>query len=118
MQRYTNSAQTMRALIALLALTGNIGKPGAGWIYANLQSDIFSSIREPLALYPPEADDDPIRVSISTARLGPEMLEQRDPGAQGGVGRTRQSGDPEPPDIEGDSTPSAPSISGWWSTSS
>jgi anaerobic selenocysteine-containing dehydrogenase len=79
MQRYTNSAQTMRSLIALLALTGNIGKPGAGWIYANLQSSIFSSVREPLALYPPEADDDPIRVSVATARLGPEMLEQTDP---------------------------------------
>ena len=79
MQRYTNSAQTMRALIALLALTGNIGKPGAGWIYANLQSSIFSPVREPLALYPPANDDDPVRVSVSTARLGPEMLEQRDP---------------------------------------
>ena len=79
MQRYTNSAQTMRSLIALLALTGNIGKPGAGWIYANLQSSIFSSVCEPLALYPPATDDDPIRVSVSTARLGPEMLEQRDP---------------------------------------
>jgi anaerobic selenocysteine-containing dehydrogenase len=79
MQRYTNSAQTMRSLIALLALTGNFGKPGSGWIYANLQSDIFSSVREPLALYPPDADDDPIRVSVATARLGPEMLEQRDP---------------------------------------
>jgi anaerobic selenocysteine-containing dehydrogenase len=79
MQRYTNSAQTMRALISLLALTGNIGKPGAGWIYANLQSDLFSAIREPLALYPPDTDDDPIRVSVSTARLGPDMLEQRDP---------------------------------------
>jgi anaerobic selenocysteine-containing dehydrogenase len=79
MQRYTNSAQTMRSLIALLALTGNIGKPGAGWIYANLQSDIFSEVREPLAFYPPEKDEDPIRVSVSTARLGPEMLEQTDP---------------------------------------
>ena len=79
MQRYTNSSQTMRALIALLAITGNIGKPGAGWIYANLQSSIFSSVREPLALYPPDTDEDPIRVSVSTARLGPEMLEQRDP---------------------------------------
>jgi anaerobic selenocysteine-containing dehydrogenase len=79
MQRYTNSAQTMRALISLLAITGNIGKPGAGWIYANLQSDIFSSVREPLSLYPPDADDEPIRVSVSTARLGPEMLEQRNP---------------------------------------
>ena len=79
MQRYTNSAQTMRALIALLALTGNIGKPGAGWVYANLQSDVFSSIREPLALYPPDGGDDPIRVSVSTALLGPEMLAQREP---------------------------------------
>jgi anaerobic selenocysteine-containing dehydrogenase len=79
MQRYTNSAQTMRSLIALLALTGNIGKPGAGWIYANLQSDIFSPVSEPLALYPPATDDDPIRVSVSTARLGPEMLEQTEP---------------------------------------
>jgi len=79
MQRYTNSAQTMRALIALLALTGNIGKPGAGWIYANLQSSIFRSVREPLALYPPANDNDPIRVAVSTARLGPEMLEQRNP---------------------------------------
>jgi anaerobic selenocysteine-containing dehydrogenase len=79
MQRYTNSAQTMRALIALLALTGNIGKPGAGWIYANLQSDIFSSVREPLALYPPDTDDDPVRVSVATARLGSEMLVQKDP---------------------------------------
>ena len=79
MQRYTNSAQTMRALIALVALTGNIGKPGAGWIYANLQTSIFSKLCEPLALYPPDSDDDPIRVSVSTARLGPEMLEQRDP---------------------------------------
>jgi anaerobic selenocysteine-containing dehydrogenase len=79
MQRYTNSAQTMRALIALLALTGNIGKPGAGWIYANLQSSIFRSVREPLALYPPANDNDPIRVAVSTARLGPEMLDQNDP---------------------------------------
>ena len=79
MQRYTNSAQTMRATIALLALTGNIGKPGAGWIYANLQSDIFSPIREPLALYPTGHDEDPIRVSVSTALLGPQLLEQRDP---------------------------------------
>ena len=79
MQRYTNSAQTMRALIALLALTGNIGKPGAGWIYANLQSSIFRPVREPLALYPPANDNDPIRVAVSTAQLGPEMLEQRNP---------------------------------------
>ncbi len=79
MQRYTNSAQTVRAVIALLALTGNIGRPGAGWVYANLQSDVFSTVRDPLALYPPATDDDPIRVSVSTARLGPGMLEQSNP---------------------------------------
>jgi anaerobic selenocysteine-containing dehydrogenase len=79
MQRYTNSGQTMRALIAVLALTGNLGKPGAGWVYANLQSHIFDAVKDPLALYPPAVDKDPIRVSVSTARLGPAMVEQRDP---------------------------------------
>jgi anaerobic selenocysteine-containing dehydrogenase len=79
MQRYTNSAQTMRALIALLAITGNLGKPGAGWVYANLQSSVFSSLKEPLALFPPEGGDGPIRVSVSTARLGAEMLTQNEP---------------------------------------
>ena len=79
MQRYTNSAQTMRSLIALLGLTGNLGKPGAGWVYANLQSHIFSTTKDPIALYPPATDDDPVRVSVSTARLGPDMLAQRDP---------------------------------------
>ena len=42
MQRYTNSGQTMRAILALLALTGNLGETGAGWQFANLQSDLFS----------------------------------------------------------------------------
>jgi len=79
MQRYTNSSQTMRALIALAVLTGNIGKPGAGWVYANLQSHIFDPLKDPLALYPPDDDDGVFRVSVSTARLGPEMLDQRDP---------------------------------------
>ncbi len=79
MQRYTNSAQTMRALIALLAITGNIGKPGAGWVYANLQSQIFGATKDPLAFFPPAEPDPQIKVSVSTARLGPTMLEQTDP---------------------------------------
>jgi len=79
MQRYTNSGQAMRAIIALLALTGNIGRPGAGWVYANLQSHIFSTPKDPLAFFPPERDDGPIRVSVSTARLGAGVLAQRDP---------------------------------------
>jgi len=79
MQRFTNSGQTMRALLALLAITGNIGKPGAGWVYANLQSHIFEPVLDPIAFYPPERPDGVVRVSISTARLGPEMLATRDP---------------------------------------
>ena len=79
MQRYSNSGQTMRALLALLALTGNIGRPGAGWVYANLQSHIFDEIKDPIAFYPPDEPDGVARVSISTARLGREMLETRDP---------------------------------------
>ncbi len=81
MQRYTNSGQTMRALISLLALTGNLGRPGAGWVYANLQSHVFSSPRDPLAFYPPDPVDaaGPVRVSLPIARLGAALMEQRDP---------------------------------------
>ncbi len=79
MQRFTNSGQTMRAMLALLAITGNIGSPGAGWVYANLQSHVFDEVRDPLAFYPPERPGGAVRISISTARLGPEMLAQRDP---------------------------------------
>lgn len=79
MQRYTQSGQAMRAIIALLALTGNIGKPGAGWQFANLQSSIFDEVRDPLAFYPPEEPVGPVRQSISTARLGRDMLATTDP---------------------------------------
>jgi anaerobic selenocysteine-containing dehydrogenase len=79
MQRYTNSGQTMRAILAILAITGNIGRPGSGWAYANLQSAVFDSVKDPLAFYPPEQPDGVMRVSISTARLGRDMLAQKDP---------------------------------------
>jgi anaerobic selenocysteine-containing dehydrogenase len=79
MQRYCNSGQTMRSLIALLAITGNIGKPGAGWIYANLQTQIFDSLKDPLAFYPPENQDGIIRVSISTSLLGEQILASKEP---------------------------------------
>jgi len=79
MQRYTNSGQTMRAMLALLALTGNIGKPGAGWVYANLQSAIFDTIKDPIAFFPPDEPDGAVRVSISTALLGRQMLETKGP---------------------------------------
>ena len=57
-------------IIALLALTGNVGKPGAGWWFANLQSAIFDEVPDPIAFYPPDRPDGVARVSISTARLG------------------------------------------------
>jgi anaerobic selenocysteine-containing dehydrogenase len=79
MQRYTNSGQALRAILALLALTGNIGRPGAGWVFANLRTQIFGHLRDPLACYPPEKPDGVVRVSISTALLGPQMLATRDP---------------------------------------
>ena len=79
MQRYTNSGQAMRAILALAAITGNIGIPGAGWLYANLQSSIFDEVLDPIAFFPPEKPDGIVRVSISTARLGRDMLEQKDP---------------------------------------
>jgi len=79
MQRYTSSGQTMRALIALLAVTGNLGKPGAGWQFANLQSAVFDAVADPLAFYPPARGDGIARISISTARLGRDMLATRDP---------------------------------------
>jgi anaerobic selenocysteine-containing dehydrogenase len=82
MQRYTNSTQTMRALIALLALTGNLGKPGAGWVYANLQSHIFSATKDPLAFYPPERSTEGVRVSLSITKLGQDLLAQSDPPVQ------------------------------------
>jgi anaerobic selenocysteine-containing dehydrogenase len=79
MQRYTNSGQALRAMIALLALTGNFGKPGAGWIFANLRSHVFHPVKDPIAFYPEETPDEAFRVSISTALLGPQMLATKDP---------------------------------------
>lgn len=78
MQRYSNGGQTLRALMALCALTGNIGKPGAGWRYANLQSYVFDAVKEPLNYYP-TADASPFRRAVSIARLGEDMLKLHSP---------------------------------------
>ena len=83
MQRYTNSGQAMRAILALLALTGNLGRPGAGWVYANLQTDVFSAVKDPLDFYPPATPDGVVRVAISTARLGRDLAAQVDPPVKG-----------------------------------
>ncbi|MEA1898276.1 MAG: molybdopterin-dependent oxidoreductase [Bacteroidota bacterium] len=79
MQRYTNGGQTIRCLLSLQVITGNIGKPGACWHYANLQSYVFDKLLEPLSYYPSLSDNSPFRRSISKAKLGIDMLAQRDP---------------------------------------
>jgi anaerobic selenocysteine-containing dehydrogenase len=79
MQRYSNGGQTTRCLLALSVITGNIGKPGACWHYADLQGDIFSEVKEPESYYPDKRTDGVFRRSISTALLGEQMLTQRDP---------------------------------------
>ena len=78
MQRYTNGGQTTRCLLALSILTGNIGKSGSCFHYANLQSYVFDDIKEP-ENYFPSATDQPFRRSIPTALLGEKMMEQKNP---------------------------------------
>ncbi len=77
LQRASNGGQTLRAMLSLPVLRGQIGRPGAGWSYANLQTSIFGA-RSPLADYPPEPGG-PTRVSVATARLGRDMVAQQDP---------------------------------------
>jgi len=79
MQRYSNGGQTIRALLSLQVITGNIGKKGASWHYANLQSYIFDKIKEPESYYPPEKSNGIFRRSVSMAKLGKDMIEQKNP---------------------------------------
>jgi anaerobic selenocysteine-containing dehydrogenase len=79
MQRFSNGGQTIRSILSLSVLTGNIGKPGAAFGYANLQSYIFDKVKEPMSYYPPEVPDGIFRRTISMARLGEDMLNTTDP---------------------------------------
>jgi anaerobic selenocysteine-containing dehydrogenase len=73
LQRHLNGGQTIRSILSLSVLTGNIGKPGAGFNYANLQSFIFDNTKEPLSYYPDIERDLPFRRTISMAKLGQDM---------------------------------------------
>lgn len=79
LQRFTNSGQSLRAIIALSAITGHIGRPGAGWVYSNLQSAVFDAVPSPQSAYPPESPHGPVRFAVSTARLGDDMAAVHDP---------------------------------------
>lgn len=74
MQRYSNGGQSVRCLLTLPVITGNIGVSGGGWQYANLQSYIFDHVKEPQTYYPSADMDSPFRRTIPTARLGELML--------------------------------------------
>lgn len=79
MQRFTNGGQTIRSLLTLSILSGNIGKAGACFHYANLQSYVFDSVKEPMSYYPEIEPNQKFRRSISMAKLGTDILEQKDP---------------------------------------
>jgi anaerobic selenocysteine-containing dehydrogenase len=79
LQRHINGGQTVRSILSLSVLTGNIGKPGSGFNYANLQSYIYDSIKEPISYYPDYEKDKPFRRIISMAKLGKDMLSAVDP---------------------------------------
>jgi anaerobic selenocysteine-containing dehydrogenase len=79
MQRYTNGGQTMRCLLSLSVITGNIGKSGACWHYANLQSYVFDKIKEPLSYFPDKSKDAPFRRVISTSLLGEQIPQIKEP---------------------------------------
>ena len=78
MQRYENGGQTTRCLLALSIITGNIGKTGACWHYANLQSYVFDDLKEPESYYP-GTEHPSFRRKISVAKLGEDMLKMVDP---------------------------------------
>ena len=79
MQRFSNGGQSIRALLSLSVLTGNIGKPGACFHYANLQSYVFDKVKEPESYYPEIGKNTLLRRSVSKAKLGSDMLAQQDP---------------------------------------
>ncbi|HTY37388.1 MAG TPA: molybdopterin-dependent oxidoreductase [Bacteroidota bacterium] len=79
MQRFSNGGQTVRSLLALNILTGNLGKAGACFHYANLQSYIFDDVKEPVCYYPPSSQTGVFRRAVSKAKLAEDMLRLRDP---------------------------------------
>jgi len=78
MQRFSNGGQTIRTILALQIITGNIGKTGATWQYADLQGDIFSKTKEPVSYYPSTVDA-PFRREVGVGKLAEDMLRLKNP---------------------------------------
>jgi anaerobic selenocysteine-containing dehydrogenase len=79
LQRHVNGGQTIRSILLLSVLTGNLGKPGAGFNYANLQSYVFDKLKEPLSYYPDPEKDFPFRRTVSMTNLGRDMMATTSP---------------------------------------
>lgn len=79
LQRYTNGGQTIRSILTIPVLTGNIGRPGCGFNFASLQGYIFDEIKEPLSYYPDPDNDRPFRRTISMAKFGSDLMAVRNP---------------------------------------
>lgn len=79
LQRHSNGGQTIRSILALAVITGNIGKSGAGFNYANLQGYLFDKVKEPDSYYPVPLTDAPFRRSVSMSKLGLDMMNQTNP---------------------------------------
>lgn len=79
LQRFSNGGQTIRTILALQIITGNLGKKGASWRYANLQSYVFDSVKEPLSYFPENKPSGKFRKSVSVFRLGEDILAQQNP---------------------------------------
>jgi anaerobic selenocysteine-containing dehydrogenase len=79
LQRHVNGGQIIRSVLSLAVLTGNIGKTGAGFNYANLQSYIFDNQKEPLSYYPDPQQDLPFRRTISMTKMGADILNTTNP---------------------------------------
>ncbi len=69
--KYSNSFQTIRAMIGILALTGNIGKRGSGWYFANFEDNL------PKLNLPPKPENIFKRISLSN--FGEDILNLQSP---------------------------------------
>jgi len=106
---YTNSGQAMRAMIALLPYR-NIGKPAPDGSSPTSRATFSTpcGTRWPLS---PETPDGVVRVSVSTARLGRDMLAAANPALKM-AWVERATRDSESRDAQGARSPPSPGIPG------
>ncbi len=77
MQRHTNGGASVRAIDALAAMTGNIGKSGGGAQYAQLESWIVNY--HAMVQNPPEGSQGEANRAINMNNFGADVLAANDP---------------------------------------